>query len=142
MRKLQQLAVGLGLLAATACAPSAVHAQTTFQASNDPTASVIVVTADATQTIVVITRSLRDEQPTPFSPASVLRDPHSGISYEMRQSHREVSKDGRLESFRASFRAFDSAVLTFDLLDPARQQQSLYVSQIEVGTLTALDTGR
>ncbi len=131
MRKTPRLLAGLGALALGLGLTSAASAQTTFQSSNDPTATIAVEVLEGNRTLVTVTRALREETPMTLSPGTVLRDNAGGISYEMRDRHVQVSKNGRLETVTATFRGFDAGVRQFDLIDPMLQQRSLYITQIE-----------
>ena len=135
MRKLQTLLAAGTAAAFLAAACPTLTAQTTFAASNDPSTSIRVETREATGTVVVLTRALSAETRMPFTANTVLRDPASGISYELREHRVTTSKDGRLEVVTARFRGLDPAAVSFDLIDPLLQQRALYITQIETGAV-------
>lgn len=133
MRKLNTPIAGACVAAILAVACPRATAQTTFAATNDPSTSIRVETTAGDETLVLLTRANASRTAAPFSARTVLRDPSSGISYEMRGYRAEVSKDGRLEVIRAYFRGFEAPLERFDLIDPVAKQQTLYISQIATG---------
>lgn len=135
MRKLNTVIAGACAAAVLHGAPATVTAQTTFAATNDPTTSLSIESLDGEGTLVVLTRGAGSRTSAPFSPKTVLRDPATGISYEMRGFRKTRSKDGSLEIIRAAFRRFDGPVARFDLIDPVAGQQTLYISQIGAGPI-------
>lgn len=130
MRRLHTLLAAGTAAAFLATACPALSAQTTFAASNDPSTSIRVETRDGSGTVVVLTRAFSAETRMPFTANTVLRDPASGISYELREHRIAASKDGRLEVITARFRGLDPAAVSFDLIDPLLNQRALYVTQI------------
>ena len=133
MRKLHPWIAAACACAITAAACVTASAQTTFASSNDHTASLRVERTADLGTVVILTRAHRDPQPAPFSERTILRDPATGIGYDLRRQSSRRSKDGRTETVRAVFRLLDADVETFDLMDPHLQQQALYISQIRDG---------
>ena len=130
MRKLHTLIAGASAAAVIALACPALNAQTSFEASNDPSATIVVEPLDTKRTAVSITRLYREGEGTTFSARTVLRDPVSGIAYPLLHYRTSISKDGRFEIVQAIFRGFDEPVERFDLIDPRAQQQALYISRI------------
>ena len=131
MRKLQTLIAGASAAAVLALACPSATAQTTFAATNDPSTSLRVERHATDGTLVVLTRARSARNAMPFTTSTVLRDPASGISYELREHAVAASKDGRLEIVTARFRPLDPAVVTFDLIDPVVKQRALYITRIE-----------
>ena len=131
MRKLDTLIAGACALAIAAAACPLANAQTTFGVTNDPSTTICVETLDTDETVVVLSRAYDSYTEAPFSARTVLRDPATGVAYEMRAFRKSTSKDGQLAVVTAVFRGFDTSVRRFDLIDPVAKQQALYVSQIE-----------
>ena len=135
MRKLHPLIAGASAAAVLALACPRLAAQTTFGASNDPSATLAIEHADAAL-VVSVRRLRRSAGQLPFSSRTVLRDAVTGIAHPLRGSTVTISPDGRYESVRARFDATAAESGTFDLIDPIAQQRALYITRVREG-----DTG-
>ena len=140
MRKQITPIAGACAAAIIALACPRLSAQTTFGASNDPSATIAVEAHGPHETAVSITRVNRGTDALPFSSQTVLRDAATGIAYPLRTFRKSLSKDGRYTITHAIFRGFDGPVARFDLIDPLAQQRALYITRIgepEVVTASA-----
>ncbi|MFK8055546.1 MAG: hypothetical protein AB8F78_05445 [Saprospiraceae bacterium] len=132
MRKLTNLKTLVVLTVCAAFAMPDLYAQTTFETSNNPSASIHVERIDQDATLVTITQKRGNASYVELSQNTVIKDQQTGIAYNLVMLDCNIDPHTDIETHHLTFRPFLDGTGDFDLLEPCNQNASLFFSKIQV----------
>ena len=124
-----------GLLALALSVGTVISAQTTFESSNNPAASLRIEQIDGGATVVHVRQSRASAAYVPVSQGTVLRDKLTGVACVLRSLDVEIDEQSQVEHYTLTFDPFLDEVTQFELLDPRNPNASLYFSRIDSGRM-------
>jgi hypothetical protein len=132
MRKLTNAKAVVALLVCSAFALHNLTAQTTFETSNNTSASLHVDRLDQDATVITITQKRGTASYVALSQNTVIKDPQTGIAYNMVLLDCNIDPHTDIETHHLTFRPFLDEIESFDLLDVTNPNSSIFFSKIKL----------